>query len=142
MAEKAASGFQFMFVVCDTFDYQQYPVGVKASEFWSMHERYHGMDMQRIEGYYDLSTKQTLINFPPKVEPEAYMLTLLKARPTHTTFTVHMDYQRRKLTEIDTTERQALEQVREALLDPQNPHVASRANNALNIIDKVIGEPK
>lgn len=111
--EKAAEGFDFMFVVCDTFDYSQYPVGVKATDFWSTYDCYNGPNMQRIEGFYDLSTKQTSVNFPPKVEPK-----------------------------VESPEREALEEVRKTLLDPENEHVASRANRALNIIDKILGEPK
>lgn len=112
--EKAAEGFDFMFVVCDTFDYEQYPVGVRASEFWGKYDHYNGPNMQRIEGFFDLSTKQTLITFPPKPAPAP----------------------------AKSPEHEALEEVRKALLDPENEHVASRANRALNIIDKALGESK
>ena len=50
-AEKA----EFMLVVCDTFDYSDYPVFVKAEEFNATHAEFERRDMQRIMEVYDLS---------------------------------------------------------------------------------------
>lgn len=141
LSEQAAKGFDFMFVVCDTYDYEQYPVGVKAYEFWDKYDHYNGQNMQRIEGFFDLSTRLTLINFPPKPKPETETFTvkLLKARTGEPgRFTLRKD-EHGRLVEIESPERQALEEVRKTLLDPENEHVASRANKALNIIDKALG---
>jgi len=42
----------FLLVVCDTFDYEQYPVQCTAEDLASQIEHYDGKNMQRIEGMY------------------------------------------------------------------------------------------
>lgn len=113
MEEKKAEAADFLFVVCDTFDYEQYPVSVKADMFWDRYDHYNGRNMQRIEGVYDLARMEAITahGYPPKPQPPM-------------------------------TEREALEEVRKVLLDPKDGHVAVRANKALNIIDTVLGEQK
>lgn len=51
--EKAAEA-DYMFVVCDTFDYEDYPVYVSKEEFKENYERYNNRDMQKIMEIYDL----------------------------------------------------------------------------------------
>jgi len=114
MNKKKAEGADFLFVVCDTFDYEQYPVGVTVDKFWDRYDHFNGQNMQRIEGVYDLKTMAATAQYPAKPAP---------VQPT-------------------SPERTALEEVRQALLDPKNEHLASRANRALGIIDKVLGEQK
>ena len=50
---KAAEA-DYMFVVCDTFDYEDYPVYVSKEEFKEKYERYNNRDMQKIMEIYDL----------------------------------------------------------------------------------------
>lgn len=51
--EKAAES-DYMLVVCDTFDYEDYPVYVSKEEFKENYERYNNRDMQKIMEIYDL----------------------------------------------------------------------------------------
>ena len=44
----------YMIVVCDTFDYEDYPVYVSTDEFWKKHKEFDGNNMQRIMEVYDL----------------------------------------------------------------------------------------
>lgn len=45
-----------MIVVCDTFDYEYYPVYVGQGEsFWDRFNHYNGQNMQRVMEVYDLS---------------------------------------------------------------------------------------
>jgi hypothetical protein len=113
MEEKKAEGDTYMLLACDTFDYEQYPIGVTAAEFWTQYNLHHGKNMQRIEGVYDLARMEAITaqGYPPKPKPPM-------------------------------TEREALEEVRRVLLDPNDEHIAVRANKALNIIDTVLGEQK
>lgn len=47
---------KWMLVVCDTFDYVDYPVYADSvAEFDSKYERNNGVDMQRVMEVYDLS---------------------------------------------------------------------------------------
>jgi hypothetical protein len=51
-----SSGATHMFVVCDTFDYEDYPVYVMPGE--DVHERaknYQGQNMQRLMEVYNIS---------------------------------------------------------------------------------------
>lgn len=70
--EKFAGGSVFMLVVCDTFDYEQYPVGLTAEDFWEQYRQHNGHNMQRIEGVFVLaSTGGTPIGpdrYPPDLE--------------------------------------------------------------------------
>ena len=69
-----AQGARWMIVVCDTFDYCDYPVFIKTEEeFWGEYARHNGHNMQRIRGVYDLQmdTEQQLsahraMNLPPR----------------------------------------------------------------------------
>jgi hypothetical protein len=51
-----ASGNRWMIVVCDTFDWGDYPVFVgEKANFWKTFEKYDGKNMQKIMEVYDLS---------------------------------------------------------------------------------------
>lgn len=48
-------GYTHMIVVCDTFDYEDYPVYVKPSqEVTKVYEEYSAKSMQRVMEVYDL----------------------------------------------------------------------------------------
>lgn len=53
--EHKAKGDDYMLVVVDTFDYEDYPVGVRASDFEVKRDYYRNAEMQRIMEVYDLS---------------------------------------------------------------------------------------
>lgn len=44
----------FMLVICDTFDYEQYPKFAMASTLEAVAKAVDGNNMQRVEGCYDL----------------------------------------------------------------------------------------
>jgi hypothetical protein len=44
----------YMIVVCDTFDYEDYPVYTEGEEFWLKYKVVSGLNMQRIMEVYDL----------------------------------------------------------------------------------------
>jgi hypothetical protein len=47
---------RWMIVVCDSYDYEDYPVYAKnENEFWRQYEEHNGKNMQRIMEVYDLS---------------------------------------------------------------------------------------
>jgi hypothetical protein len=51
--------YKFIVVVCDTFDYEDYPVFCKnAAECWSEYEKHNGKNRQKVMEVYDL-TKDT-----------------------------------------------------------------------------------
>lgn len=55
-AEGVASDCTHMIVVCDTFDYDDYPVFVFANEdVHKVYEKYNGNNMQKVMEVYDLS---------------------------------------------------------------------------------------
>jgi hypothetical protein len=50
-----ASGARWLLIVCDTFDYEDYPVKIKAEEnFWIRYKEYNMENMQRVMEVYDL----------------------------------------------------------------------------------------
>lgn len=50
------TGAKHMIVVCDSFDYEDYPVYVPTTEaFGEVFDQYNGKNMQRIMEVYDLS---------------------------------------------------------------------------------------
>ena len=51
--EKAAEA-DYMFIVCDTFDYENYPVYVSKEKFKENYDRYNGRNKQKIIEIYDL----------------------------------------------------------------------------------------
>jgi hypothetical protein len=65
-----AEGAAFMIVVCDTFDYEDYPVYTQLADFWPQYDDHDGKNMQRIMEVYDFSkpwTEQTsgrVMNMP------------------------------------------------------------------------------
>lgn len=68
----AANGAEFMLVVCDTFDHDDYPVPCSAEEFADKYEAHDGKNMQRIMEVYDLSkdretqlSEHRAFNLPP-----------------------------------------------------------------------------
>jgi hypothetical protein len=70
--EKFKAGSTFMLLVCDTYEYEQYPCGVNASDFWDQYRHHDGHNMQRIEGVFALTaTGGTPIGrdrYPPDLE--------------------------------------------------------------------------
>ena len=48
-------GTDFMLVICDTFDYEDYPVGCTRDNFTAVYRKYKTADMQRVMEVYDLS---------------------------------------------------------------------------------------
>jgi hypothetical protein len=65
----------YMIVVCDTFDQEDYPVYCKKKEFWDKYKSHDGKGMQKIMEVYDLhkdkeeQLNETLVNnCPPKVD--------------------------------------------------------------------------
>ena len=65
----------YMIVVCDTFDWEDYPVYVgKDEEFYSIHDKYtNGQNMQRVMEVYDLKADKNtqldsrrVFNLPPR----------------------------------------------------------------------------
>ena len=55
LTEAVNEGADFMIVVCDTFEYDDYPVSVSREEFWEKYDHFNGRNMQRIMEVYDLS---------------------------------------------------------------------------------------
>ena len=47
-------GADFMIVVCDTFDWEDYPVYGNEVEFYDKYDKYNGKDMQKVMEVYDL----------------------------------------------------------------------------------------
>ncbi len=45
----------FLIVVCDTFDWEDYPVSCTREDFEETHAKYAGKNMQRVMEVYDLS---------------------------------------------------------------------------------------
>lgn len=46
--------WDFLIVVCDTFDWEDYPVGVSREKFWEKHDEMAKASMQKIMEVYDL----------------------------------------------------------------------------------------
>ena len=46
---------EFMIVVCDTFDYDDYPIYTGVNDFQDLYKEYDGKNMQKIMEVYDLS---------------------------------------------------------------------------------------
>lgn len=44
----------YLIVVCDTFDHEDYPVYSSRENFWMEYNRHNGTNMQRIMEVYDL----------------------------------------------------------------------------------------
>lgn len=58
-----SEGWDFLFIVCDTFSYEDYPVGVKIQEYETKYKEFHDRNMQKIMEVYDLSlNKESQIN--------------------------------------------------------------------------------
>ena len=60
-----------MIVVCDTFDYEDYPVYAGLDNFWRLYDEHDGKNMQRIMEVYDLSypwsdTSKVVWQKPPR----------------------------------------------------------------------------
>jgi hypothetical protein len=49
------NGADFVIVVCDTYDHEDYPVFCTEAEFKQKHAQYNGKNMQIIMEVYDLS---------------------------------------------------------------------------------------
>jgi len=52
--EGVDEGADYMFVVCDTFDYEDYPIYCSTKEFDKQHKQHNNNNMQRIMEIYDL----------------------------------------------------------------------------------------
>ncbi len=50
-----AEGATYLLVVCDTFDYEQYPCFASEGTVHAMYDGHHGPNMQRVEGLYLIS---------------------------------------------------------------------------------------
>jgi hypothetical protein len=71
--EGVADGRDYMIVVCDTWDYDDYPVYADRADFWTAYGQHDGKNMQTIMEVYDLhkaklpQLKQTRTrNVPPR----------------------------------------------------------------------------
>lgn len=53
--EGVAKGASHMIVVCDTFDYSDYPVFTTPDTFWEQHKSHNGPNMTKIIEVYDLA---------------------------------------------------------------------------------------
>lgn len=59
--ENAPEGTHHMLVVCDTFDYEDYPVYVKEGEDTTkVAAKYNGQNMQRLMEVYSLTGKHSI----------------------------------------------------------------------------------
>ncbi len=63
---------EYMIVVCDTYDHEDYPVYATAANFKEKHEEHDGKNMQRVMEVYNLSLPMEpqvnafrVFNFPP-----------------------------------------------------------------------------
>jgi len=55
LEEAKATGARWLIVVCDTYDYEDYPVAIKPDEdFWAKFAEFNGNNMQRVMEVYDL----------------------------------------------------------------------------------------
>jgi len=45
----------FLIIVCDTFDYTDYPVFTTAEYFYEVYNKFNGQNMQKVMEVYDLS---------------------------------------------------------------------------------------
>ena len=53
--EAKAEGARWLIVACDSYDYEDYPIAIRADEdFWKRFEEYNGVNMQRVMEVYDL----------------------------------------------------------------------------------------
>lgn len=140
--EKKAEGHDFMFLCSDTFDYSQYPVGVKTDEFWEKYEHYNNQNMQRIDAIYDTKTQKEVTEYPYRPVTVKFTVAITPDRIAQSDrITFLIDQKKNKLVEVPPLEREALEQVRQALLNSSISEVAARAVRALEIIDQILGEP-
>lgn len=56
LIEAKQSGARWLIVVCDSYDYEDYPVAINPNEdFWKRYDEYDGRNMQRIMEVYDLN---------------------------------------------------------------------------------------
>lgn len=53
--ERGKTKPEYMIVVCDTFDYDDYPVYCTREDFAATYAAYNGKNMQKIMEVYDLS---------------------------------------------------------------------------------------
>jgi hypothetical protein len=72
-----ANNEQFMIVVCDTFDWDDYPVYCSEEDFASEYASVNGANMQRIMEVYDLSKdmytqlgQTRSFNYPASFKPQ------------------------------------------------------------------------
>lgn len=75
--EGIKAGQKFMIVVCDEFDYKDYPVFTNDEDFKKQYQKYDGANMQRIMEVYDLTknkdsqlNESRAFNFPPTFQNE------------------------------------------------------------------------
>lgn len=72
LGEAAKDGAAYLLVVCDIYDYVEYPVPVaKESDFWTVYDRHHNKNMQRVEGVYRVYANSALLTPDPEVCPVA-----------------------------------------------------------------------
>jgi hypothetical protein len=74
--EGKAKEADFMIVVCDTFDHDDYPVFTNRANFWTEYDHYADKNMQRIMEVYDLSKSWAsqqngrVANTPPRLNSD------------------------------------------------------------------------
>lgn len=54
-----ADGDDYMLVFCDTYDYEDYPVGVRSQDYWTVREQLERAPMQLFMESYDLHADRT-----------------------------------------------------------------------------------
>lgn len=67
----------YMIIVCDTYDHEDYPLYTTKASFWEQHKQHNGVNMQQIMEVYDLNmdmeaqlTPGTRVNnCPPRPAP-------------------------------------------------------------------------
>ena len=63
-----AEGHDYMVVVCDTFDHEDYPVYTSKENVHEKHDRCQAADMQRVMEVYDLKQPKEVQMIPMETE--------------------------------------------------------------------------
>jgi hypothetical protein len=66
LLEGQAKGADYTLIVCDTFDWEDYPVHAAATEVWDKYDEHNGKNMQRIMEVYDLNEDLSTQLFAPR----------------------------------------------------------------------------
>lgn len=82
-AQQKEKGNTYLLLCCDRFEYEQYPVGATAADFWEKYDGHNGHNMQSVDAVYDLTGEYPMpsTNFPPKKpKQEAETITVASDR--------------------------------------------------------------